>query len=344
MTRYTADFTPKKLLFKQPAGTSRGVYTERNLFLLTIRDEEKGIYGVGEIAPLPNLSCDDVPELEDVILDSCKHFNGVIDYDALRNYPSVLFGFESAWNLLCHGGSSSNTFFESPFSRGECGIDINGLIWMGTFEEMKSRIEEKLKAGFHCIKLKIGAINFDEELELLKKIRREYSADEITLRVDANGGFRPDEAMEKLNRLSELDIHSIKQPIRAGQWEAMARLCKDSPIPIALDEELIGINTPTGKQELLNTVRPAYIILKPTLHGSFYGCNEWIELAKERNIGYWATSALESNVGLTAIAQWASTLNVSIPQGLGTGALFQKNIDLFPIQIVGEKLWFNKCP
>jgi L-alanine-DL-glutamate epimerase-like enolase superfamily enzyme len=205
---------------------------------------------------------------------------------------------------------------------------------------MKERIEEKLKAGFHCIKIKIGAIDFEKEFSLLEQIRNDYSPERITLRVDANGAFSPLEAMEKLQRLASLQIHSIEQPIRAGQWDEMAKLCRATPLPIALDEELIGINTTAEKSALLDTIRPQYIILKPSLHGGIRGSEEWIRLAQKRNIGYWITSALESNIGLLAIAQWTSTLNPSIPQGLGTGALYTNNIDL-PLKINGEKLWIK---
>ena len=211
---------------------------------------------------------------------------------------------------------------------------------MGNFDEMHRRIEEKMQQGFRCIKLKIGAINFEKELELLAHIRQHFSADQITLRVDANGAFSPSEAMDKLQRLSEYHIHSIEQPIRAGQWEEMNRLCKSTPIPIALDEELIGINNRNDKIALLETIRPQYIILKPSLHGGLCGSQEWIELATQYGIGHWITSALESNIGLNAIAQWTATLRPTLPQGLGTGMLFTDNID-FPLHIQGDCLWYH---
>lgn len=238
--------------------------------------------------------------------------------------------FEGTWAL-----------WNTAFSRGEAGIPINGLIWMGDFDKMLVQIEAKMKGGFRCIKLKIGAINFEEELALLRHIRAHFSAGEVELRVDANGAFSPVDAMEKLKRLSELDIHSIEQPIRAGQWEEMARLTSESPLPIALDEELIGCNTLEGKQRLLSAIRPQYIILKPSLHGGFTGGEEWIAEAEKRNIGWWITSALESNIGLNAIAQWCATFNNPLPQGLGTGMLFTDNVDM-SLEIRKDCLWFCK--
>ena len=209
---------------------------------------------------------------------------------------------------------------------------------MGSYTHMLSQIEAKMQAGFRCIKLKIGAINFEEELSLLKMIRRHFSAKEIELRVDANGAFSPAEALEKLKRLSELDLHSIEQPIRAGQWDSMARLSQLSPLPIALDEELIGVHSTSRKKELLETIHPQYIILKPSLHGGLRGSQEWIAAASQLGIGWWITSALESNIGLNAIAQWCATLHNPLPQGLGTGALFTDNIPM-PLEVRGDELW-----
>ena len=233
--------------------------------------------------------------------------------------------------------------YDSSFGRGEEGITINGLVWMGTYEEMLARLEEKLKAGFHCVKLKIGAIDFHKELDLIKRIREVYGKDQIELRVDANGGFSPEDAMSRLEALAQYDIHSIEQPIKQHQWPKMAQLCKESPLPIALDEELIGVNVRSMKEALLDTIRPQYIILKPSLHGGIYGCTEWIQLADQRGIGSWITSALESNVGLNAIAHYAAKMygpNVAMPQGLGTGQLFTDNIPM-PLEIRGDKLFFS---
>lgn len=338
---YTINIIPRILHFKQPAGTSRGTYTTRKvwyIYLSTTEYPER--VGVGECAPLPKLSCDDLPDYEQILCNACRCLEqtGELDTEALRDYPSILFGLETA---LRHYETQSWALWDTPFSRGETGIPINGLIWMGDFDRMLQQIEVKMQSGYRCIKLKIGAINFEEELALLKHIRAHYSAREIELRVDANGAFSPIDAMEKLNRLAELELHSIEQPIRARQWEEMARLTADTPLPIALDEELIGCNTPEGKQDLLTSVRPQYIILKPSLHGGISGGNEWIAEAEKQHIGWWITSALESNIGLNAIAQWCATFRNPLPQGLGTGLLFTDNIEM-PLEIRKDCLWFCK--
>ena len=335
------NITERILHFKQPAGTSRGVYTERKIWLVEMKEGERK--GIGECAPLPQLSCDDIPHYAETLRMFCDQIEqtGVIDYQALRPYPSMLFGLESAWAQLHVNGSAK--LFDTPFGRGEEGITINGLVWMGTFEEMYQRIEEKIQAGFHCVKLKIGAIDWEREISLINFIRQHFTKEQIELRVDANGGFTPQEAMKKLEQLATYDIHSIEQPIKQHQWKEMARLCHETPLPIALDEELIGINDTTSKIELLDTIRPQYIILKPSLHGGMHGSEEWIRLTQERSIGSWITSALESNIGLNAIAHFAAKMygpHISMPQGLGTGQLFTDNIPM-PIEIRGEKLYFN---
>ncbi len=335
------NITERILHFKQPAGTSRGVYTERKIWLVEMKEGERK--GIGECAPLPQLSCDDIPHYAETLRMFCDQIEqtGVIDYQALRPYPSMLFGLESAWAQLHVNGSAK--LFDTPFGRGEEGITINGLVWMGTFEEMYQRIEEKIQAGFHCVKFKIGAIDWEREISLIIFIRQHFTKEQIELRVDANGGFTPQEAMRKLEQLATYDIHSIEQPIKQHQWKEMARLCHETPLPIALDEELIGINDTTSKIELLDTIHPKYIILKPSLHGGMHGSEEWIKLAQERSIGSWITSALESNIGLNAIAHFAAKVygpHISMPQGLGTGQLFTDNIPM-PIEIRGEKLYFN---
>jgi o-succinylbenzoate synthase len=301
--------------------------------------EEPQRIGLGECAPLPNLSCDDLPEYEEILKAACHRLEetGELDKEALRPYPSILFGLETA---LQHYNANSFALWDTPFSRGERGIPINGLIWMGDYAQMYHQIEKKMELEFRCIKLKIGAINFEEELSLLRHIRKHFTAREVELRVDANGAFAPENALSKLNRLAELDIHSIEQPIRAGQWEEMARLTKESPIPIALDEELIGCNSLAEKAELLRKISPQYIILKPSLHGGICGCTEWINEATNQNIGWWITSALESNIGLNAIAQWCATLPTTLPQGLGTGMLFTDNVEM-PLYIREDKLWYG---
>lgn len=327
--------------FKQPVGTSRGVYTTRTSWLLTITSpDQPGRKGVGECAPLPDLSCDAIPEYEKILSALCDAFEqeGKINYDRMRPYPSMLFGLETA---LLSFESGSNVIFDTPFARGEEGITINGLVWMGNYEQMLARMEEKLNAGFKCIKLKIGAIDFDRELDLVKKIRERFSHKEVELRVDANGGFSFDEALYKLELLAQYAIHSIEQPIKAKQWGNMAELCRESPLPIALDEELIGVNMKSMKEHMLNIIKPAYIVIKPSLHGGISGTREWIEIADGMGIGSWITSALESNVGLNAVAQLAADAyqgRKPMPQGLGTGQLFTDNIPM-GLDIRGEKLY-----
>lgn len=373
---YKIEISERTLHFKQPAGTSRGVYTTRHSYYLTLTsDELPGVEGVGECATLPDLSCDAKPEYEMTLRQVCQMVEqmGRIPYDMIRAYPSITFGLETAFASFfdaakkfleivpAEGASSSEMLkqkgvsvpaemenltelFDSPFGRGEEGITINGLVWMGTYEEMLARLEEKLQAGFHCVKLKIGAIDFFKELDLIKRIRDVYTKEQVELRVDANGGFLPENAMSQLEALAKYDIHSIEQPIKQHQWPKMAQLCRETPLPIALDEELIGVNVRSMKQALLDTIRPQYIILKPSLHGGIYGCNEWIELANQRGIGSWITSALESNIGLNAIAHYAAKVygsNVKMPQGLGTGQLFTDNIPM-PLEIRGDKLFVVK--
>ncbi len=336
------DIEERLLHFKQPAGTSRGVYTTRRLWLVKISDGET--VGYGECAPLPQLSCDDIPNYVEVLRRFCDEVEqtGEIDAEAMRDYPSMLFGLETALlDVRCKKEEGRDLLFDTPFSRGEVGIPINGLVWMGTFEEMQQRIEEKLAQGFHCVKLKIGAIDFDAELELIKKIRSRYSHHDIELRVDANGAFSFDEALYKLELLSQYALHSIEQPIKAGQWSYMSELCRESPLPIALDEELIGVNDPDQKRQMLNIIRPRYIILKPSLHGGMMGVREWVDIARDMGIGSWITSALESNIGLNAIAQLTADIygsDIRMPQGLGTGQLFTDNIPM-PLEIRGDRLW-----
>ena len=331
----------KTLHFKQPAGTSRGVYTTRQIWLVHLKDGER--QGVGECAPLPDLSCDAMPDTQyaTILQQHCEALcqTGEIDYEGLRDYPSMLFGLETALLNLQKG----DRLFDTAFSRGEEGITINGLVWMGNYQEMLQRLEEKLDKGFHCVKLKIGAIDFEQELDLVKRIRERFSHHEVELRLDANGGFTYDEALYKLELLSQYNIHSIEQPIKQGQWAYMAELCRESPLPIALDEELIGVNDPEMKRHMLGVIKPRYIILKPSLHGGMNGCREWIAIAREMGIGSWITSALESNIGLNAIAQFASDVygdHITMPQGLGTGQLFTDNIPM-GLTIQGDKLFLG---
>lgn len=333
-----AVFKKYQLNFKSPSGTSRGVLRTKETWFFILEDERR--LGIGECGLFRGLSYDDVPGYE----EKCEWVthNISLGKDELINqlpeFPSLQFGIEQAFLSL----NSKNPFelFESPFLREENPIAINGLIWMGDADFMHKQIEEKLTAGFTCIKMKIGAIDFDREISLLESIRQKYTKEEIELRVDANGAFHPNEAMEKLKILSDFDLHSIEQPIKQGQWKAMKSLCSQTPLPIALDEELIGITQVTKKEELLRTVRPQFIILKPSLVGGIKGSLEWINLAEKYNMGWWVTSALESNIGLNAIAQWTATLGNKMPQGLGTGSLFTNNFES-PLEVINGGLLYR---
>lgn len=333
-----AAYAKYNLHFKVPSGTSRGILTEKETFFIKVwRDDEPSRAGWGECALFRGLSADDKPGYEECLAEVCRSIDSVSPGD-LREWSSIRFGLESALADLKQGGQ--RLLFPSDFTRGNCSIEINGLIWMGDKNTMLQRIEEKLRDGFRCIKLKIGAIDFDAELSLLKYIRSRFGRDEIELRVDANGAFAPDEALSRLDALSRYDLHSIEQPIRQGQWKKMAELCRNTPLPIALDEELIGVNDPLLKAEMLDEIAPQYIILKPALAGGFSGSEEWIELASRRGIGWWVTSALESNIGLNAIAQWTAVLPITMPQGLGTGALYTDNIPS-PLRLSGSRLSYG---
>ncbi|GIM54149.1 o-succinylbenzoate synthase [Capnocytophaga cynodegmi] len=312
------------LNFKRPSGTSRGILTQKETYFLVITDGEKK--GIGECGLLKTLSFDDRSNYENKLQWVCDNIalGETSLLNELTEFPSIQFGVEQAFRSL----KSDNQYilFPSDFTQGKSNIPINGLIWMGTPEFMKSQIREKLEQGFHCIKMKIGAIAFEQEYEILKNLRKEFSAQDIEIRVDANGAFVPEEALEKLKRLSELELHSIEQPIRVKQIEQMATLCQNTPIPIALDEELIGVIHFSDRKKLLEEIKPQYIIIKPSLLGGYKNSEEWISLAEKQKIGWWITSALESNIGLNAIAQWTFTLNNPMPQGLGTGALYTNNI------------------
>ena len=330
-----ARFTKYTLNFKQPSGTSRGVYTSREVWFIFIT--EGSITGIGECAPLPNLSLESPKGMSTKLLQVCEEIAYFRYFpQELSNWPSIRFGLETALLDLKNGGQQ--LLFPSAFTNGEQGIPINGLIWMGTPEYMKQQIRTKLEAGFRCIKMKIGAIDFETEFSLLKEIRKEFSSQDITLKVDANGAYSFQTALENLKRLSDLQIHSIEQPIEAGRWDEMTELCRKSPVPIALDEELIGVFHQKELTQIAQQIHPSYFILKPSLHGGLAGCEKWIELANQHGIGWWVTSALESNIGLNAIAQWTFQQNVTTEQGLGTGQLFTNNIDS-PLQIKGDRLW-----
>ena len=325
------------LQFKFPAGTSRGVLLQKPSSFLLI--EKDGFTGIGECSTIPNLSIDNQDTYSQKLDEVCRILNEGCDSSLidLSAYPSIAFGLETAFLDLAAKGSKQ--LFPSLFTEGKVGIPINGLVWMGDKTFMQKQIREKIASGYHCIKLKVGALDFETELEIIASIRQQFSSDDIEIRLDANGGFTPSEALEKLEKLSTFDIHSIEQPIRQKQWDAMAELCRKSPIPIVLDEEIIGINL-SDREILLTTIKPAYIILKPSLLGGFRESENWIQLAEKHNIKWWITSALESNIGLNAIAQWTFTLNSTLPQGLGTGQLYHNNIPS-PLEIENAKLYYQ---
>jgi len=325
------------LNFRFPAGTSRGVLAEKPSSYLFL--QENGVIGIGECSTIQGLSVDPEETFKSKLDEVCCLLNAKIppkDID-LQHYPSIAFGLETA--LLDLKAKGSKILFPTEFTRGNAGIPINGLVWMGDKAFMQQQIREKIEAGYHCIKLKVGALNFETELEIIQNIRREFSATEIEIRLDANGGFLPTEALQKLEQLAEFHIHSIEQPIKAGQFEAMENLCRKSPIPIVLDEELIGVQR-VDKERLIEQIKPAYIILKPSLIGGFGESEEWIRLAEKHNVKWWITSALESNIGLNAIAQWTYILNSALPQGLGTGQLYHNNVPS-PLEIRDAKLFYN---
>ena len=326
------------LHFKNPSGTSRGILRTKETWFIVL--EENGKTGIGETGLFRGLSIDDVSSYEEKLSWACENIKlGLADLLAVFiEFPSIQFGLEQAFLSL----QSKNKFqlFPSEFSKGKESITINGLVWMGDQQFMKSQIKEKLNSGFSCIKMKIGAIDFDAEVALLKSIRKEFSSNEIELRVDANGAFKPKNALEKLKILSELDLHSIEQPIKQGQLQDMALLCEKTPLPIALDEELIGVFSIQEKQEVIKMVKPQFIILKPSLVGGFGGSTEWIDIAKKNNVDWWITSALESNIGLNAIAQFTHTLKNKLPQGLGTGGLFTNNFES-PLEVKNGTLHYN---
>jgi len=327
------------LHFKTPSGTSRGILNTKETWFIVLKEPEK--WGIGECGILRGLSVDDRPDYEEKLRWVCENISLGEEklYAFLTEYPSIQFGVETAFKSL----KSKDPFqlFPSEFTQGEQGISINGLIWMGDKAFMKAQIAEKLKKGFSCIKMKIGAIDFQTEVALLQSIRKEFSASEVELRVDANGAFSPSEALEKLKVLSELQLHSIEQPIKQGQWQEMARLCEDSPLPIALDEELIGIFSEDRKRTLLETILPQYIILKPSLVGGFQGSDSWISIAAEKEVPWWITSALESNVGLNAISQYTFSKNSKLPQGLGTGSLYSNNIPS-PLAVIKGSIYYKE--
>ena len=326
------------LNFKQPSGTSRGILTQKETWFLCL--EDGGNIGIGECGILRGLSADDRPDYEQKLEWVCENIALGVDklWESLIEFPSIQFGVEMAFQSL----ASADPFllFPSDFTVGQKAIPINGLVWMGEPSFMKAQIEEKIAQGFSCIKLKIGAIDFDQEVALLSFIRQHFSSSEIEIRVDANGAFYYEEAVVNLNVLNDFQIHSIEQPIAKNNRDEMALLCKNSPLPIALDEELIGVFSYSEKEQLLQQIQSQYIILKPSFIGGFRGTDEWIALANKYQIGWWITSALESNIGLNAIAQYTFLKQNTMPQGLGTGGLFTNNFES-PLEVKNGNLFYN---
>ncbi|MCM1521165.1 MAG: o-succinylbenzoate synthase [Muribaculaceae bacterium] len=305
-------------------------------FIKVWDDEMPDSYGIGESALFRGLSYDDRPGYERMLKLICADPLSALVSPEIVHWPSIRMGLESA--ILDYRRGSLRTLFPGDWRNGESSLKINGLVWMGTEEEMVGRMKDKIEAGFTCVKIKIGGIDFEREMALLGLLRS--IAPEAELRLDANGAFTREEALRKLERLAAFNIHSLEQPIKAGQWEEMSRICRQSPIPIALDEELISITTHDERHRMLETIKPKYIIIKPTLIGGFTAGNEWIEAAGEHGTGWWATSALESDIGLNAIAQWTAHHSPTLPQGLGTGQLFENNIPS-PLRLEGDRIMYD---
>lgn len=346
-----AHYQPYQLDFRFEAGTSRGVLTQKTSWFIKIYDtDQPELVGMGECGPLAGLSVDDRPDFEAQLQQICLQFNR-LDLEIFSwnipiilsqlidsPWPSIRCGFEMALFDYLNGGQ--RVVFENNFSTGQRSLPINGLVWMGSFDFMLQQVEAKIEAGFDTIKIKVGAIDFAQECALLAHIRKHFTSREITIRLDANGAFDAQNALHKLDILADFEIHSIEQPIKPKQKELMAELCQTSPIAIALDEELIGVADYVAKKNLLKTLQPKYIILKPTLLGGFEACNEWIEIAQRLGIDWWVTSALESNIGLSAIAQYTANFNNTLPQGLGTGQLYHNNINS-PLMIQNGHLHYD---
>ncbi|KOR33101.1 mandelate racemase [Achromatium sp. WMS3] len=337
---YQIEILKHYLNFKQPASTSRGILIQKPTWFLMLKNTDTNNIGIGEVSLIPGLSVESEMDTENKLNEVAAqpeyfHKNAA---KLLSHYPAVYFALEVAFADVHNGGK--RLIFDNDFAKGNTAIPINGLIWMGDKKFMFNQIKDKLEQGFSCIKLKIGAIDFDQEIDLLRYIRTQFNASEIELRVDANGAFSPEKALEKLQILSNFKLHSIEQPIQQGKIEEMAWLCEKTPLPIALDEELIGISEQRNKLKLLQTIKPQYIVLKPSLVGGLASSDEWISIAEPENVGWWATSALESNIGLNAIAQWIATKDTKMLQGLGTGGLFSNNIDS-PLSVENGYLYYN---
>ncbi len=347
-----ATFFKRTFHFSFSARTSRGAMKQRDSWFLKIWDSgQPEIFGIGEAGPVPGLSAEKPVDVSEQLTRLVAHLSGGVDLPAIATIgdiykhfesmglcPSVYLALETALLDLKNGGK--RLVFENDFVQGKA-IPINGLVWMGGLDFMLQQVSIKVDEGFTCIKLKIGGLNFEKELDILQFVRRKYFRDQITLRLDANGAFKSDQVMLKLMDLAQYGIHSIEQPLKAGS-PFLPELCQKSPIPVALDEELIGVGTRQDREELLDRVKPHFLVLKPSLHGGFHGCADWIDLATTRNIGWWITSAMESNVGLNALAQFACQYPISIPQGLGTGMIFRDNIPS-PLEVTkGTLRWNNQ--
>ena len=333
-----AYFFKHNLEFNIPSRTSRDVLHNKPSWYLVIKDQTR--IGVGECSIIPGLSLDSINDIESKLNYICKEISlgNKLFIEEFNDYPAVKFALETALKDF-NFSQSPFKINDSKFSNFQDKIKINGLVWMGDIKYMQSQIIEKINCGFSCIKIKVGALKFESEIELIKAIRRDFAHEDLEIRLDANGAFKINEALEKLEKLNEYSIHSIEQPIKKNHWQEMAKLCELSPIPIALDEELIGRNF--DKANLLNTIKPDYLILKPSLLGGLKECDDWISLAKVNEIKWWATSALEGNVGLNAIAQWVYTKNSKLRQGLGTGMLFKNNVNS-PLEISSDSIYLNK--
>ena len=335
---FKADFNSYKLNFKNPSGTSRGILKSKTSWFIKIWNQNNpSIYGIGECSPILGLSIDPIEKIENKLAEICKNINNLNPIN-LEEFPCVKFGLETAFNDLSNGGE--RVIYNNSFSRAQSKIKINGLIWMADKESMLKSIRIKIKAGFNCLKLKIGAINFTDEIILLTFIRNEFNSSELEIRVDANGAFNKENVLSKLNTLSKYEIHSIEQPIQPNQHKALKKLCVESPIPIALDEELITVISNNKREELLEYINPNYIVLKPSLLGGLASTNNWITLAEKRKIGWWITSALESNIGLNSIAQFTAEFSNKLPQGLGTGQIYKNNFPSF-LELKTDQLSIN---
>ncbi len=327
--RIQASYSKKVFHFNFDARTSRGKMKDKTSWIIKVMDQDNSsVIGLGECGPLPGLSPDDRPDFEETLSECLTKLpEDSLSLHSLRDivpsgFPSIRFGLETAFLDLANGGERK--IYDNSFITGTP-IPINGLVWMGDLDSMLQQVSIKVSEGFRCLKIKVGGLNFEKECDILHYIRRKYFRENITIRLDANGAFKPDEALYKLNELSRFTIHSIEQPIKPGLPE-MEELCRISPIPVALDEELLGMESSSEKENLMDRIKPQYIILKPTLHGGLLSCAEWIGIAEQKNIGWWITSALESNIGLNAICQFAANYAVTLPHGLGTGKIYENNI------------------